>query len=172
MARSCTCKICSKKITTDIAFKVVKGNINYYYCSQQEYEDYIDEKIKKEDCFITVAKILEEPVITPMMKKEINELKKFYDYIVIEKTFKEFESSIRWFLQNKSDCSEYAKTRYIITIVKNNINSTYKKYIEEQKQIKKLFIKSENNNIDMEIINIENSQEKISKSNDISEFLD
>lgn len=171
MARKCTCKLCKNKLTTDVAYKIINGKTNTYYCSQEEYENFIKDGEKKNSCFETIAAIMQIPVVTPVMKKEVNKLNNYYDYIVIERTFKECENNIRWFLNNKDNSSEYGKTKYIITVVSNNINAVQKKYIQELKELERLFHKQENNNIDVDIMNISEEKPKVKTKNDISDFL-
>lgn len=173
MARKCKCKICKKELTTDVAYKVIANNKNVYYCNEEEYQNELKEKQQKDNCYNTIKSILNEPFVTPMMKKEISKLKGFYSYIVIEKTFKECEENIKWFLNNKEYNTEYAKIRYIITIIQNNINTTYKKHIQDIKKMENLFKKSNNNIIDVDLINNANENNlNNNNNNDISEFLD
>lgn len=165
----CKCTLCKKETTTDKAFKIKKGGRNIYYCSEQEYKKYQDQTEKRNKCFETVIKIMQVPMLSPMMIKEINKIAEFYDYIVIDKCFKEQEQKIRWFLDNNELSNEYGKARYIATIIQNNINNTYKKYLQEIKQMERLFAK-EVENIEVEIINMENT--KVNNNvNDISQFL-
>ncbi|EPY2278026.1 hypothetical protein ACXAT3_002778 [Clostridium sporogenes] len=171
MSRKCKCKICKKILTTDKAYKVVINSKNIYYCSEGEYKRDLKNKQNKDKCFNTIKHILNEPFITPIMKKEVNKLNKFYDYIIIERTFRECEDSIKWFLNNKEYNTEYAKTRYIMVIIQNNINCAYKKYIQEQKEMEKLFTQKNNENVDINIINNITTNNSIN-NNDISEFLD
>ncbi|HDK7194908.1 TPA: hypothetical protein PTV74_003215 [Clostridium botulinum] len=171
MGRKCKCRICKKELTTDTAYKVVIDNKNAYYCNEEEYKNTLKTKQLKDNCYNTIKNMLNEPFVTPMMKKEINKLKEFYDYIVIEKTFKECEENIKWFLSNKEYSTEYAKIRYIITIIQNNINSVYKRYTEELKEMEKLFKQSNNETIDINIIN-NSITNNLKNNNDISEFLD
>ena len=124
MARSCKCNHCKKQLTTDIAYKVTINGRNKYYCSEDEYNQIQEEINSKTKCLETISNILDIPFIQPMMLKEINSLRDFYSYIVIERTFKDNRESIQWFLENKDNGSEFGKIKYIMTIIKNNINST------------------------------------------------
>lgn len=171
MGRKCKCKICKKELITDTAYKVVVDNKNTYYCNEEEYKNELKKKQYKDNCYNTIKNILNEPFVTPMMKKEINKLTGFYDYIVIEKTFKECEENIKWFLNNKEYNTEYAKIRYVITIIQNNINSVYKRYTGELKEMEKLFKQSNNETVDTNIIN-NSIINNLKNNNDISEFLD
>ena len=106
---------------------------------------------------------------TPFIQKEVNKLKEYYDYIVIERTFKDNEKSINWFLDNNEDSSEFGKCRYIFTIISNNINKTYNKYKKELSDMEAMF--KQDDTVDIEIMNMDNKQTKREVS-DISQFLD
>ena len=171
MARLCKCVHCKKQLMTDKAFKTTIKGINKYYCNEEEYLKIQEEISSKGKCLETIIKILNVPFVQPTLLKEVNLLRDFYSYIVIEKAFKDNEQSILWFLENRDTSSEFGKIKYIMTIIKNNINTTYKKYIQEQKNIEKIFNKVESQEIDMDIMNttIEIQNNDIS---DISQFLD
>lgn len=170
MARKCKCTHCKKELTTDIAYKVTVNGKNKYYCTKEEYETIQNEINNKNKCLETISTMLNIPFVPPMMIKEVNELTQFYSYIVIDRTFKDNEQNIRWFLDNKNNGSEYGKIKYIMTIIKNNINITYKKYIKEQQQLAEMFKADENKEIDMDIINTTNDKQGNDIS-DISKFL-
>lgn len=169
MARKCKCTHCKKELTTDIAYKVTVNGKNKYYCTKEEYETIQNEINDKNKCLETISTILNIPFVPPMMVREINDLTKFYSYIVIDRAFKDNEKNIRWFIENRDSSSEYGKIKYIMTIIKNNINSTYKKYIKEQEQLTEMF-KTNDKEIDMDIMNITNDG-KSNDISDISEFL-
>lgn len=169
MARKCKCTHCKKELTTDIAYKVNINGRNKYYCTEEEYKTIQSEINDKNKCLETISTILNIPFVPPMMLREINDLTKFYSYIVINRTFKDNEKNIRWFIENRDSGSEYGKIKYIMTIIKNNINTTYKKYIKEQQQLVEMF-KTNDKEIDMDIINITNDKQSNDIS-DISEFL-
>lgn len=164
------CQLCGNETTTDKAFRVKKGSRNLYYCSEEEYKKYQDQIDKKNKCYESIIRIMQVPMLSPVMIKEINKIANYYDYIVIEKCFNEQEQKIKWFLNNNEFSNEYGKARYIATIIQNNINNTYKKHMMTIKQMEKLFEKDKEN-IDIEIINITPNNEKRNKVNDISEFL-
>ena len=171
MARGCKCTYCKKQLNTDIAYKVVVNGRNKYYCNEEEYKQIQEEINSKNKCLETIITMLNVPFIQPVMLKEINLLRDFYSYIVIEKAFKDNEQSILWFLENKDNGSEFGKIKYIMTIIKNNINSTYKKYVQEQKDIEKIFNKVKGQEIDMDIMNTD-AEVQNNDITDISQFLD
>ena len=171
MVRGCKCTHCKNQLNTDIAYKVIINGRNKYYCNEEEYRQIQEEADNKNKCLETIMAMLNVPFIQPVMLKEINLLRDFYSYIVIEKAFKDNEQSILWFLENKDTGSEFGKIKYIMTIIKNNINSTFRKYTQEQKDLQKIFNKVESQEIDMDIMNttIKIQDNDIS---DISQFLD
>lgn len=171
MARKCICQICRKTLTTDIAYKVnVKGR-NLYYCSEDEYTNKQKNIKLKNECLETISKIINVPIISPAMLKEINKIAEHYEYLVIKKCFIENEKTIQWFLSNNEDSTEYGKARYIATIILNNINKTLKKHKEEIKQMELLFTKAEND-IDIDLIDSIEIKKTKKEINDISNFLD
>jgi hypothetical protein len=141
---------------------------NKYFCSEEEYQKDLQLKKEKENCYSVVAEIMEVPFITPMMKKEIGNLNQFYNFAIIEKTFKECEQNIKWFLSNNNSSSEYGKTRYVITIIQNNINSVAKKYKQLQNTREKELQKIQT--VDVDIINI--STNEVNNTSDITQWLD
>lgn len=169
MARICKCCICKKKLNTEIAYKVTTNNKNKYYCSENEYLKYLKEEKEKKSCLEVIKEITNTKFIMPIMLKAINELREHYTYKEISQTFIDKKESIRWFLNNKSkDSNEYAKTRYISTIIINGIENT-KKRLDKEMEIK-LNLFKQTNEVEMDIMNIDTSNIK-SRSNDISEFL-
>lgn len=170
MARKCICRGCGKHLTTDIAYKVIENKKNIYYCTKEEYEELQKKKVDKEECLVVVAELLQLKFVPPSLLKQLNTLNELYDYVIITKTFKECADKIRWFMDNKSSDNDFANFKYVITIVANNINSVYKKYQKEQKEIQKLFTKKQDD-IDVDIMNDISIKETRIVS-DISDFLD
>lgn len=168
MSRQCKCQICGKTLYTNEAYRVSFNKKNKYFCSEKEYQKDLQLKKEKENCYSVVAEIMEVPFITPMMKKEIGNLNQFYNFAIIEKTFKECEQNIKWFLSNNNSSSEYGKTRYVITIIQNNINSIAKKYKRLQNTREKELQKIQT--VDVDIINI--STNELNNTSDITQWLD
>nr|WP_308545870.1 hypothetical protein [uncultured Lachnoclostridium sp.]DAF89816.1 MAG TPA: protein of unknown function (DUF3330) [Siphoviridae sp. cteLh2] len=168
MSRQCKCQICGKTLYTNEAYRVSFNKKNKYFCSEEEYQKDLQLKKEKENCYSVVAEIMEVPFITPMMKKEIGNLNQFYNFAIIEKTFKECEQNIKWFLSNNNSSSEYGKTRYVITIIQNNINSVAKKYKQLQNTREKELQKIQT--VDVDIINI--STNEVNNTSDITQWLD
>ena len=128
----------------------------------------MEEKVTKAKCLETITKIMNVKILTPIMTKKVNELRAFYDYVVIEKTFKECENNIRRALKTKDFNSEFAKAKYILSIIVNNIDKVYKKHLKDLEDMKRMFSKDEQ--IIVEDLQINKS--KNSNISDISAFLD
>lgn len=175
MARKCTCKICKTKGDTDTFHKVTdeKGR-NSYYCNQEEYENFINEKNKRKSLLEYIAlEVLnydEGQIIHPIMIKKINEIHKFYDYEVIQECFKENKDTIQYWIKEKNFTNEYNMVSYVMKIIEGNINDAYNKWKHMKKQMEKL--KQDNVNLDT-LNEIENNNINIVKKKDsILAFLD
>lgn len=173
MARvyKCRCKQCGKELTTDIAY-CVQGKAKQYYCNKEEYDEIIKLQKEKNDCIEYISEVINMKFTPPAMIKLVNGLNEFYDYIVIKRAFKDNKDSIQWALNNKTFNSEFAKYKYIISIVLNNIDKSYKTYLKEQEELNKLFNQSETNEIDVEILNFDRNEVKVKQNSDISMFLE
>lgn len=171
MARKCKCQGCLKELTTDKAYKVEVNGRRKYYCSEDEYKDLVKQQEERQHCLDLIAKYMRLKFATPYIQKEVNKLIEFYDYIVIEKCFKENENTISWFLDNNENSSEFGKSRYIFTIIQNNINKTDKKHKKELEQLKQMFNQKQNE-VDIEIMNIPENINQNRQISDISSFLD
>lgn len=169
------CKICGKKIDRDSAFKIVKKqksrNLNLYYCNEEEYNESQEEITQRNKCYDVIKDILNIPLVTPSMIKQLNTIREYYDYVVITKTFKTKEEDIKWAINNKDFKNEHNKFKYILVIILNNIEDVKKKHIKDLEEIKKMFSKTENDSINIDIINdMPTVTQK--RNNDISQFLD
>lgn len=169
--RKVKCRACGKESTNDVAFKVTVNGKNIYYCSEDEYNEKRKENDNKTKCLETITGIFGVKMLPPVMVKKVNELRQFYDYIVIEKTFKECTDKISWALETKDFNSEFSKAKYIVSIVANNIDKVYKKYIKDLKDMERLFAKEEVVDIEMIDMNISRNTNNDNVS-DISMFLD
>lgn len=178
MSRRCKvkCKACGKELINLEAYKVSKNNKNIYYCNEEEYNSITKEENDKSTCLKGVAGILNIAMIPPVLSKQINILREFYEYPVILRTFKDKSSSIIWALENRTFNSEFSKYKYIITIIMNGIDDTKKAMDKERRDMEKLFESNKDSNdraIEIDIMNSSNFEIKNTKNNksDISEFL-
>ena len=170
--RKVKCKHCKKELYNDEAFKVTLNGKNFYYCNEEEYNSIQREKDEYNSCLLIVAETMNTKFVAPVMVKKIKELRDFYNYNVIGRTFKECKQTIQWSVENKDFNNEFVKAKYITSIVANNIARIDKKIKQEKKEIEKLFEKS-NNDIDLEIMDISANREIKNKDvSDISMFLD
>lgn len=171
MSRKCVCQICKKQLTTDKAYKVRINDKNKYYCTEEEYNEFQSQKTHRDRCYEYISECMRVKFVTPFIKKEINKLKEYYDYNIIERCFKDNLKTINWFLDNNENSMEFGKCRYVFTIIQNNINSTYKKFKEEMRQKEILF--KVDNNMDIDIINnIECKTIDKNDALDISDFFE
>lgn len=167
--RKCKCKICKSDLTTDTAYKVVKGGKNHYYCDIDEYLEMEAKKKIKNDAIGSISLILgygNDMISPPILLKKLNSLNKVYGYDVILETFIKNKDTLSywWNLEGKFD-SEYGKISYIMRIIENNINDVYKEMIIKSRIEKKMDEKS--------VVQEENiSNKKIINSKDISMFLE
>lgn len=137
MAR-CKCRICKTPLDTKTAYKVTdKNGKNRYYCSQSEFE--AEEKRKKkaqEDkdrVYYLICDIMgvNEILNTALWKEKIEWNKAFSDEIIAK--YLEENKSYLTSLIARLDSSEYAKIRYLSTILKNSLRDFKPKKVEAEK---------------------------------------
>lgn len=121
--RKCKCKICKSELNTIDAYKVVINNQNCYFCSEEEYT--INQKNKKEESEgrnLVYEKINEIICISnnSLLYKSINELNSLYSYKLMYSYMCENQSYIEKAM-NKNFNNGYAKIKYFIAILKNNM---------------------------------------------------
>ena len=176
MSRKVKCKKCGKIILNTEAYKVVKGNKNEYYCSENEYNEITKEKEDRNKCLELISSVFGIEFCPPMVVKELNNISKHYDYKTIIDTFNdnEVKNTVDWFLDNNG--FNFGTVRYVFTIISNNIARVYKKRKKELEQIEKMLNGSGKNNIDINIMNDimnDNKPKEIKHDdNDISQWLD
>lgn len=126
MAR-CKCQICKAELDTKMAYKIVdKNNKNKYYCSQSEFEaEEIRKKKAQEDkdrVYYLICDIMgEKEIINTALWKEWQVWNKVANNVKIGQYLeenKDYLTSVIARLQS----SQYAKIRYLSTIIKNKIN--------------------------------------------------
>ena len=57
IGRKCKCRICTNKLTTDVAYCVKVNGRNQYYCSEEEYTELAKKKEEQVKCFRNIAGI-------------------------------------------------------------------------------------------------------------------
>jgi hypothetical protein len=174
MGRKVTCQICKTKGDSDINYKVTddKGK-SKYYCNQEEYDQFMNEKVKREKLLeyvlLDVLGYEEGQTVNSILFKKLKELNNFYDHEVIHECFIEQKDNIQ-FWNNKNGFPEFNTICYTMKIIEGNINDTYKKWKFKKQQE----IKQENKSVDLDIINQLDNTNTPKKTNDtgILAFLD
>lgn len=118
------CKICGRSIERDEAYKVIQNGKNLYYCSEQEYMNYINEQVKlkkQKDLMYKMVEYFIGKTTNTALFKEINMWLSVADYDTICNYLRDNKVRISSAMR-KEFSSEYAKIRYFSAIVKNNIN--------------------------------------------------
>lgn len=156
------CRKCGNKIDRTIAFKVVVGSKNAYYCNEEEYKQHLEEqklkaerkqqakekrellnkkkeeeKIFREKIYDNVKYVFGYLPVNTTLYKEMNELFKTFEYEIILR-YLEQEKDYLWDTsRTKEFCSEYAKIRYFSAILKNSMADFESKYqLENPEPIK------------------------------------
>lgn len=137
MARA-KCKICGRQLDTNAAYKVVdKNGKNKYFCSQSEFEaEEARKKKAKEDrdkVYRLICDIMgEKEIINSILWKEWAVWNKVADNEKIGKYLEENKSYLGSVIGRLSS-SEFAKIRYLSTIIKDRIKEFVPRVKEEEK---------------------------------------
>ena len=133
----CKCRICGTSHDTKDAYKVVVNNKNQYYCSQIEYEKDLAQKKKatadKDRVYYLICDILgvKEVLNTALWKEKAVWNKAFSDEF-IAKYLEENKSYLTSAITRLAS-SEYAKIRYLSTVLKNSLSDFKPKVAEVEK---------------------------------------
>ena len=137
MARA-KCRICETPLDTKTAYKVTdKNGKNKYYCSKSEFDAEEARKKKaqedKDRVYYLICDIMgvDEILNTALWKEKIEWNKAFSDEIIgkyLEENKEHLTSMIA-----RLDSSEYAKIRYLSTILKNSLRDFKPKRAEVEK---------------------------------------
>lgn len=121
------CRGCGKKIDRDLAHKIVKGKMNLYFCSEDEYKRIIAEKEKSQEMRNSLQSVIDEifgyPVTNTALYKEQSEWTKVKPLEIIIDYLNDNKQYISATLENKQFTGEYGKIRYFSAIIKNNVQS-------------------------------------------------
>ena len=132
------CKICGSALDTNTAYKVTdKNGKNKYFCSASEFKTEEERKKKaaedKDRVYRLICDIMgvNEVLNTALWKEKIEWNKAFSDEFIAKylEEKKEYLSSAIARLSG----SEYAKIRYISTILKNSLRDFRPKIIEAER---------------------------------------
>jgi hypothetical protein len=174
LVRKCSCQICKSKGDTDTFYKVTddKGK-SKYYCNKEEYDQFINEKSKREELItyiaIEVFNYEEGQIISPIMLKKIKELHSFYPYEVIQQCFIEQKETIQYWIGAKQFTNEYNMVCYVMKIIEGKINDIYAKWKFTRQQE----LKQENNTLDLNTLNhVQTIKQQNEQNTGILAFLD
>lgn len=168
------CFICKRDIPKGEAYSWYHmSNTGRLYkkncCSEEELQRYNKEIEYRKKIYETLLDYMGYDVsqlIPNIVTKQIEELHKGYTYRIIYNVIRSMEHNIR--LAMKKDFkSDFAKGKYLIAILSNNINDEYEKLKRETK-IERNRAKTQ----PVEIENIEWNNPRKKNKRDISEFLD
>lgn len=134
------CKICGKQLDTNTAYKVVdKNGKNKYYCSQAEFEaEEARKKKAKEDkdrVYRLICDIMgEKEIINSILWKEWAVWNKVADNEKIGKYLEENRDYLSSVI-GRLGSSEFAKIRYLSTIIKDKIKEFVPRVKVEEKAV-------------------------------------
>jgi hypothetical protein len=121
----CKCRICGTPYDTKDAYKVVVNNKNQYYCSQEEYETDLAKKKKaaedKDRVYRLICDIMnEKEIINTILFKEWAVWNKVADNEKIGQYLEENQEYLTSVIA-RLQSSEFARIRYLSTIIKDKI---------------------------------------------------
>ncbi|WJV20807.1 hypothetical protein QU593_10355 [Rossellomorea marisflavi] len=175
MGRKVVCKICKEKGDSDLFFFTTdeKGR-RKYYCSESEYNDFLNQKEKRYKLLdyiaVEILKYEEGQIVPPVMTKKIQALNEFYDYEVLKECFKQNKESIHYWIKVKNFQSEYGMASYIMKIIEGSVNDVYNSW----KHKKRVIERQETDKVNVDIMNqLENNTVKKNENDEgILAFLD
>ena len=132
-----TCQICKRKIERDTAYKRVVGKANKYYCSEQEWNEEETRKEKvavdKDKVYRLICDIMNEPeIISTALYKEWAVWNKVADNEKIAQYIEENQDYLTSVI-GRLQSSEYARIRYLSTIIRDKIKGFVPKVKVEEK---------------------------------------
>lgn len=139
MGRKAKCRICGKTLEINTAYKIVKTTPkkvrNIYYCSEKEYQDWVDESNKnieeKNRTYMLINNIFGREITNTALYKEVSALAKIYTFETILDYLEENYGFLSKIMQKDFE-NEYNEIRYFATILKNNLYDFQKKNIGKQ----------------------------------------
>lgn len=126
------CRKCGKEIDRIIAYKVVVGKSNHYFCSKAEYDEMEKSKQKKADVYELINEIFGYKVINKALFKEIGEILEANSIDILLGYLTANKGMLSSKL-NKDFSSEFARIRYFSAIIKNSIND-YRTRLKRQNE--------------------------------------
>lgn len=124
MAR-CKCKICGAILDTQTAYKVVVKDHNKFYCSQEEYETYTEEKKKARQLEKDIKDILcdifgTQIIFNTLIFKEWQDWKKIASNEIILRYLQENEHMLHNKIIGVKN-AEFNRIKYFSTVLKNSL---------------------------------------------------
>lgn len=141
---TCKCRICGEKLDTETAYKVTIKNKNKYYCSEQEYNEFIKQKEYaqqlKQDIKDIICDIFDIPaIVNTIVYKEWQD----WNQLAADEVILNYLQENKTFFRNKiqgMDNTEYNKIKYLSAILKNSLNDFQKSESKVQIKIKDVTI--------------------------------
>ena len=128
------CQACGEMIDRSMAYKVVVGKTNRYYCTQQEY---IRKKTKdnlarmiKDDTYDKIYNFIGGKTTNTLLFSTISSIASVYSYEKIRSYLNDNKEMLER-VMNKNFQSEYAKIKYFCAILSNNIGD----YIPKEEDV-------------------------------------
>ena len=78
MPRMVKCRKCGEKIDQKLAFKVVVGDKNAYYCNEEEYNSVIKERQDRERVYDLINQIFGYTLTNTALYKEVSAIVKVH----------------------------------------------------------------------------------------------
>ena len=115
------CCICGNKIDRKDAYRLTKNNVNHYYCSSKEYDEFEEYKETKAKVLSNIELIFGYKITNSALYKELSEFTKQYSYRDILYYLNDNQYYLKKVMTEKTFTSEYASIRYFMAILRNNI---------------------------------------------------
>jgi len=171
MPRRVKCQATGEYGTSDFFIKIG----GKYYKSQEIYDENERKKKERNKTFgyfkYNFLKLDKKQHLPTIVYKEVNNINS-YGFDIINATIEENMDSIMYALSHKDFNSEVGKVRYVMAIIKNNINDIYKKEQRLNKSSLESRCKVEQGAITEEEIAIEDKPILVKPKRDIRAWLE
>lgn len=134
MPRMVKCRKCGNKIDQKLAFKVVVGKTNAYYCNEEEYKEVLKLRQDHDDTYEMINRIFGYVVTNTALYKEISGLAKCYPYETILNYLRD-NFDYLYEVMHRDFEKEYGQIRYFSVILGNNLKDYAKSHEEEPEVI-------------------------------------
>ena len=169
------CQICGKSIDRSIAYKVVVGDANKYFCSEEEFNADKTRKDHAKEVFETITECYQycagygEPPYT-IIKKELGENLKAVDVETIYQFVKENREKLKKTVDKKIErdgpfSRAYFVFRYVSGIIKREI-------LEKDWKTKQVSPTVQKTGIDLNFYNVKPNTNQLKKRRSLDELED